>query len=183
MMNDRLKNYQQKVDNGNDKNSAKALVPQKSTGGSIKKTISSYFPATTIPLDPPILDQEFDKLSILERITESLKYNLLSIEYAISPKGGLRQWIKINISLFLLFGIPIMLFIPLATYFMDGFANVMGSLSNATRYLFTAALNILKTIGVLIIIASILCLIFKFLALRYGRREDESNNKGNLKIV
>ena len=178
-MNDQLRNYQQEVDNGEDNNSRQASVPQKKSDGSIKKTISSYFPATPIPLEPPTLDQDFDKLSILERTTESLKYNLLSLEFTVSPKGGLRQWIKINISLLLFFGIPILLFVPLATYFMGGFANITESLSNATQYLFTSALYVLKTIGVLIIITSILYLIFKFFALRYGKRGGESHDKGD----
>jgi len=156
-----------KADN---KNTERATVPQKTSGrAALRKTISSYLPAMPIPLEKPTIDNDVSNLPFIERVTESLKYNVLCLEYSISPKGGLRQWVKINISLLLLFGIPILIFVPLATYFMEDFANISGLLANVTQFLLVSALNILKLIGILVAIATILYIIFKLLALRFVR--------------
>lgn len=158
------------------KDESKIALKSKSNSTAISKTISSYFPATPIPLNEPKIDYDFNDLPAIERVTEALRYNLLSIEYSISPKGGLRQWIKINLSLLLLFGIPILIFIPLATYLMGGFANISGLLENTTQLLLMAAQNVLKLIGVIIAIGTILYIIFKLLSLRFSSKTKESGS-------
>lgn len=156
-----------------------AQVPatKKTTDRSIKLAISSYFPTASAPLKNPAIDDDFQNLPIIERVTESIKYNILCLEYSISPKGGLRQWFKLNFSLLLLFGIPILIFVPLVTYVMSGFSDISELFANATQFLLASALNILKLIGVIIAIASIIYIIFKFMALRFGHKGEESNSK------
>ena len=151
----------------------RATVPQKRSRGAISKTLALYFPPTSAPLKKPIIDDDLEDLPILERVTESLKYNIQSIEYSISPRGGLRQYLKFNISVFLLIGIPLFLFLPLFSYFMNSIAHISASfaaisefLDIATQSLFNSSINILKTIGVLIAISTILYLIFRFLRYR-----------------
>ncbi len=159
------------------KNAPQSSDIQKTAGRSMKKAISLYFPSTPAPLKKPHIDKDFNDLPVIDRVTESISYNILCLEYSISPKGGLRQWIKINISLLLLFGIPILIFVPLATYFMAGFSDISELFSNATHFLLESAFNILKLIGVIIAIASILYIIFKFMALRFGQKGKKSNDE------
>jgi len=165
-VNDQLKVDSEEMDNKPDKGIVQHLTPKISSIGALKKIVSSCFQVTPVSLELPTIDQDFDKLPILERVTESLRYNILCFEYSISPKGELRQWIKINISLLLLFGIPILFFIPLFTYFIGGFENIAASLSNITQYIYFSAFNILKAVLVIIVIASVLYIVFKILALR-----------------
>lgn len=162
-------------------NSEQATVSQKNSGSAaMTKTISSYLPAKPVPLKMPTIDNDFNNLSTVERVAESLKYNLLCIEYSISPKGGLRQRIKINLSLFLLFGIPILVFVPLATYLMGGFANISKLLADATQFLLVSAQNILKLIAVIIAIVTILYIIFKVLPRCFsGKEKDDEKGAGN----
>ena len=146
------------------KNVSQVPINQKTIDRSIRKTISPYFPTNHVPLEKPSIDKNFKNLSHIERVTESLRYNVHCLEYSISPKGGLRHWIKINIALLILFGIPVMIFMPLITYLIGGVAEISGLLANASQYLFEGALNILKLIGV--VIAVILGLIILLRVLR-----------------
>lgn len=149
---------------------------QKATNRSMRKAISPYFPSAPVPLVKPTIEDDFNNHLLLERVTESIKYNILCLEYSISPKGGLRQWVKINISLLLLLGIPILIFVPLATYLMGGFSDIAELLANSTQFLLASAINILQIIGVLIVIASIIYIIFKLMALRFGSRGGQSGD-------
>jgi hypothetical protein len=159
------------------KDESKIALKSKSNSTAVSKTISSYFPAISKPLNKPNIDNDFNNLPAIERVTEALRYNLLSIEYSISPKGGLRQWIKINLSLLLFFGIPILIFVPLATYLMGGFENISVLLENSTQLVLMAAQNVLKLIVVIIVIGSILYIIFKLLSLRYSSKKKESESE------
>ena len=133
---------------------------------SIRRTLSSWFPITPKPLVPPTLDNQFDALTVVERITESLGYNILCFEYFLSPKGGLRQWLKINMSLFVLFAIPIFLFVPLATYFMGGFQSITEMFANATKAMLLGTMNLGAAIVTIILTAFLLYGVFKIVAWR-----------------
>ena len=162
-------------DNLPNKNIAQVPSSVRKKSNSIKLVVSSYFPTTPAPLKIPVIDDDFLNLQVIERVTEAIRYNILCLEYAISPKGGLRQWFKINIALLLLFGIPILIFVPLATYFMQGFTDISELFSDATHFLLTSALNILKLGGVLIAISIIIWVIFKLIALRFAPGNSEPN--------
>jgi len=162
-----------------DKDKTQKSVLPKTTTRSLIKTVASYLPAQATPLQKPVIDDDFIDSPTIERVYESIKYNTLCFEYSISPKGGLRQWIKLNISILLLFGIPILIFVPLATYFVGGFANISQLLAMGTKFLFDCALNILKTIFVLIAIVSVIYIILKLIAFFFQKRSDRSNNKND----
>lgn len=159
------------------KDKSKIALKSKSNSVAVSKTISSYFPTTPIPLNKPTIADDFNELPTIQRVTEAFQYNILSIEYSISPKGGLRQWIKINFSLLLLFGIPILFFIPLITYLMGGFENISGQFANATQLLLVAAQNILKFIFVIIAIGTICYTILRILSRRLSSKTKESGSK------
>jgi hypothetical protein len=143
---------------------------EKGVGRSLRGTLSAYFPKTPVPLTKPAIVDDFHGLSVLGRVTESIKYNISCFEYSISPKGGLRQWIKINISLLLLFGIPILIFVPLLTYLLSGFVTMSEFLANMTGSLLEAARNFLYFLCTLIAIASIIFIVFALYAKGTGRK-------------
>ena len=126
----------------------------------INKVKSAFFPVA-VPLRKPVVDDVFDDLPALLRATETIMYNILCLEYSISPKGGLRQWVLMNISFLLLLGIPIFIFVPLGTYFTGGVASIAGNLYIATKFLRDGAVNILEFIFAVIAIVTILWGILK----------------------
>ena len=145
------------------KNVDRIPVKQKAAIRSIRKAVSPYFSTALVPINKPTIDDDLNNLSHIERVTESMRYNVLCFEYSISPKGGLRQWIKVNIALLLLVGIPILIFMPLITYFIGGVAEISGLLADASLYLLEGALNILKLIGVIIAVILSMIILLRIL--------------------
>jgi len=121
--------------------------------GIIPNLIPSIPPITSI--NPPTVEPNLEHLSFLERSTEVLRYTLLSLEYSLSPKGRLRQWIKLNFLLFLWLGIPLLLFTPLITHFLGQFVTMTG-------YINESILNLLKSIIPTFILVTILSVIIYF---------------------
>lgn len=114
------------------------------------------------PLSPPRTIPDLEHRPVLERITETLRYSIFSLEYALSPQGGLRQWLKINLSFFLLFGIPILVFAPLLTFFLVNFTSI-------TAYLLHSLWNIFLSIVLLIAMVTLIWGAYKgFIFLRYS---------------
>jgi len=161
------------------KNESKNIIKSNSGTTAISKWLSSYFPIGPTSLNKPAIDKDFNSLPPIERVTESLIYNLLFIEYSISPKGGLRQWIKINVSLLLFLGIPILILISLGTFVMGGLADITGQFANVTQFLLVSAQNILKLIGVVIVIGTTLYIIFKLPLIIFYLKQRNGKKKNN----
>lgn len=159
-----IKIGERKVQKNGKHSDTKLPVNPKSIVQPLRKTILPYFPSDPFPLEKPSLDEDFRNFSHVERVAESIRYNILCLEFSISPKGGLRQWIKVNIALSLLIGIPVLVFMPIITYLIGGVAEISELLADASQYLLQGALNILKLVGV--IIAAILGLIILMRILR-----------------
>src|SRR5436190_200688 len=68
------------------------------------------------PLPPPQVDPGLAHFTALERSAEVFRYGLNRLEYWISPKGWLRQWLLLNIRMALLLAIPSVLVVPLITF-------------------------------------------------------------------
>ncbi|GAK59983.1 hypothetical protein U27_06970 [Candidatus Vecturithrix granuli] len=102
----------------------------------------------SVPLIPPVVDPNIENLPMFHRITEALTYHLLSFEYWISPQGGLRQWLKINVAFLLLIGIPLLLFVPFLT------ALIMWG-EKMTPIMNTILQNLLRSIFLLLISISV----------------------------
>jgi len=58
------------------------------------------------PIEPPQVDPELPNLPAVERISETIKYNVLCVEYSLSSGGGLRAWVKLNLMMFLFLLVP-----------------------------------------------------------------------------
>ena len=84
----------------------------------------------------------------------------------LSPRGNLRHYIKVNISVLLLFGIPILVILPL----LAGVAGIADSLAGITGFIYEITSNVWKIVLTLIGIASTIFLTIK--AIQYYR-----NNK------
>lgn len=112
--------------------------------------LSACLPSRPVPLAHPTCDIE--DLPTIPRITESITYFILLLEYNISPNGGLRQWIKMTLSLALLIGIPIAFLLPIVEGLKVISINTVLILE-----------NILKSIGLVVAISVSLYFIYHFI--------------------
>jgi len=104
------------------------------------------------PIEPPDVDPDLPYLPALERSAEVLRYQTLRVEYALSPEGRLRAWIKLVLIAFIAIGLPILLFTPVAVYLASGFADVATELAFAASGLMKACVSI-AVLGGLVLIA------------------------------
>jgi hypothetical protein len=126
--------------------------------------LSACLPSRPVPLAHPTCDIE--DLPTIPRITESIIYFILLVEYNISPKGGLRQWIKMTLSLALLIGIPIACFLPI----VEGLKVI----SISTVLILE---NILKSIGLVVAISASLYAIYRFILNGSSKRSSDKRQK------
>ena len=94
-------------------------------------------------LPKPEVDPRLTQLPALERCAEVVRYELSQLEYAISPGGELRGWLRLNCLLALFMGIPALFFVPIITYVLGSFATLTGFLFEAVTNLFYTLLTIL----------------------------------------
>lgn len=97
---------------------------------------------------------DLGKQGPIQRATMVLWYSALRVEYWISPSGSLREWIRFNITLALIIGIPALLVVPIVTVLLWQFTAW-------TDYLVQIAKNFLLfpviIIGAGAIITAFLC--------------------------
>lgn len=148
----------------------------------LAQAVSSCLPESSRPLKKPTVDKNLTNLPTTQRVTEALTYNLLCFEYALSPKGGLRQWLKLNLVVWILLGIPAVLFLPLLMYVMFGFETVFGILASATHLLLVSAENVLKLIVVVVIICALLYAIVRFVSRPLTDRKQAPDRNRNIVI-
>jgi hypothetical protein len=67
-------------------------------------------------LDAPLIDPELIHLTLVERSSEVFRHVLLSLEYWLSPGGALREWIRLNLRIGAILGVPALLLAPLITF-------------------------------------------------------------------
>jgi hypothetical protein len=72
-----------------------SIVPATSLPDRISRAIVLAWRPT--PVAPPVLDSHLEDLSGIERVAEVLRFNALTVENAISPLGGFRAWLKLNV--------------------------------------------------------------------------------------
>lgn len=109
------------------------------------------------PIEPPQVDEDLTKLPPIERSSEVIRYSVLKMEYWISPNGRLREWLRFNLALALIIGIPALFIVPIVTLLLGSFVtwtdlmaaaawNVMCTVASviATIALITAALAVFR---------------------------------------
>lgn len=104
-----------------------------------------------IPVEPPALDSHIETLSGVERVAEVLRFNVLTIEAAISPHGGLRAWLKLNVLVALVLAIPAILVVPVITYLLSGFSTWSQFLAEIANNLLQAAISMVGMVLVVVI--------------------------------
>jgi len=70
------------------------------------------------PIKPPIAEPEIENLNGLQRSAEVIRFNLLSLEWWLSPNGRLREWLKLHGKISSILIIPAVLVIPLVTFIL-----------------------------------------------------------------
>jgi hypothetical protein len=120
--------------------------------------VASSLPPLPVPLKPPICE-DLEDLPAIQRVYEAITYVVLCLEYTVSPKGGLRQWIKLTLSLALLIGVPIAFFLPV----FEGLNSIFTNVSNISLSIVMTLENILKSIGLTAAISFSLYAIYRFL--------------------
>ena len=138
-------NIQGRVESGSDHNIARASSIPASVGRAL---MLAWRP---IPIEPPALDSHLETLSGVERVAEVLRFNVLSIEAAISPHGGLRAWLKLNVLATLTLAIPAMLVVPVITYLLSGFSTWSLFLAEIANNLLQTAVSMVGMILVVVI--------------------------------
>lgn len=93
------------------------------------------------PLPVPSINPDLEELPAIERIAEVLRYQLLHIEYGLSNRGGLREWIRLVAVLTLVLAIPAVLLVPLVTVFLSAAASWTALLFQITQYILYALLT------------------------------------------
>lgn len=73
------------------------------------------------PLSVPEVDHELPRLSGIERAAEVVRFMLSRLEYALSPQGDLRAFVKLNARLALSIAIPVFMVAPLVTMAIQQF--------------------------------------------------------------
>jgi hypothetical protein len=76
----------------------------------------------------PRVDPDLTELNEVQRAAEVFRYSILSTEYWLSPKGALREWLRLNLRITVTLGIPALLLIPVATYLIGEFVTWSGLL-------------------------------------------------------
>lgn len=89
--------------------------------GGIKKALLDAWQPQSIAC--PFPDKDFENLGLFERIAETIIYSILLFEYYISPNGGLRAWLRLNLLAGVVGVIPAVTIVPVVTYLLQGFTT------------------------------------------------------------
>ena len=112
------------------------------------------------PLPVPVVDIELPHLTAIERSAEVCRFILNKLEFALSPLGHLREFIKLNIRLALCIAIPVLLVAPLVTMAITQFkvwiALLTETFSSFVLFPLSVVLSILLVCGMIYIGRSIL---------------------------
>lgn len=102
-----------------------------------------------MPLAMPSPVETLSGLGFMERSAAALAYQVLRLEYALSPAGHLRAWGLLSLKIGLVLAIPAVLVIPPATLILAGLATW-------SAHLAAIALNLLLALVYIVLFAAIL---------------------------
>lgn len=112
------------------------------------------------PVSIPLVDRELPKLTAVERSAEVLRYMWHRFEFWISPKGNLREFIRLNVRLALLLAIPALTVAPLITLALEQLQIWIALLTQAVSGFILLPLSVMLSIflvcGMLYIIRTLL---------------------------
>ena len=70
---------------------------------------------------PPVVDGEFVHMDGISRVAESWRYNILCLEFWLSPNGCMREWLRQVVRLSLPLAAPALLVVPLVSFILGAF--------------------------------------------------------------
>ena len=112
------------------------------------------------PLPVPVVDMDLPHLTAVERSAEVCRFILNKLEYALSPLGDLREFIKLNMRLAISIAIPVLMVAPLVTMAITQFkawvALLTETFSSFVLFPLSVVLSILLVCGLIYIGRSIL---------------------------
>ena len=126
----------------------------------IKSALASAW--RPIPVPVPAVDPDLPRMGFVPRSAEVMRFQVLRLEHALSPGGGLRFWLKLNALLALGLAIPALLLVPPITWILAGMATW-------SAYLAAVVLNLLLALVYAILIAAILSTVVSVAGARSGR--------------
>ena len=88
-----------------------------------------------VVIEPPAIHPRLRQMHPLARGGEVIRYSLLRAEYWLSPRGTLREWLRFNLKLALLLGIPALLLTPLITILLTSAVEWSAKLAEIARNL------------------------------------------------
>ena len=115
------------------------------------------------PLTKPRVIAELSRLRFLERASVALAYQVVRLEYTLSPAGQLRAWAKVCLKTGIVLAVPAVLIVPVITFILAGMAT-WGA------YVAAVALNLLLTLVYVMSIAAILSGVFCVVRAKANRR-------------
>ena len=101
------------------------------------------------PIPPPSVDPHLEILSGVERSAEVMRYSVLSMEFWLSPKGFLREWLRLNWKLAMVLIIPVALVVPIITFALGQFMNWAALLAATTASIILFPLSALLLVGLI----------------------------------
>jgi predicted RND superfamily exporter protein len=99
-------------------------------------------------------------------VVEVLRFKLLELEYGLSPNGGLRAWLRLNMLVCVLLGTPLLLIVPIITWFLSSFTTWSAFLRQASLNVLYMMLAIAATVTIAI-------------AIHYGVKQYAALNRRN----
>ncbi len=129
---------------------SKEIAQSRSTELSPTKLLDLIPPV--YPLTEPNVDRLISRRHWLERSTEVLAYSIKSFEYALSPSGRLRQFIKLNLLLLCIIGIPLLIFLPITAFAFNQLVDITYNLQLCINHLLQAAVPVMILVFVLSLI-------------------------------
>jgi hypothetical protein len=97
----------------------------------------------------PMVDPDLHRLGAMERSAEVFRHNLASLEYWLSPKGWLREWIKFNCRIAAIIAVPALLVVPLITFALRQIETWIRLIVESTSNLVLFPLSALLVVGLI----------------------------------
>lgn len=122
------------------------------------------------PLTVPEVDHDLPRLTAIERAAEVVRFMFSKLEYALSPLGHLREFMKLNIRVAVSIALPVFMVAPLVTMAITQFkawtVMLVETCSSFVLFPLSVVLSIILVCGMLYIGRSIL-----EMKMRSGRRD------------
>ena len=108
-----------------------------------------------VPISAPVIDRSLNEMMVLERVTEICRYQLHQFEYMVSPGGGLRAWLRMNMLVAMILIIPALFVVPVLTFLAVSFATLTAFLLQASINIFFAIVTLIATVAAVLTFISV----------------------------